>query len=284
MTLYPRPARSSGLSRNGFTLIELLVVIAIIAILAGMLLPALAKAKEQGRRARCAANLHQVHLSVTMYADDNNDSIHVIKDSANADPRLPNDGQWTSGPKSEVLLSNTDPLMYWGIPYAKYATGNGRGIWGCPSAKIVDEWHDDGRYYPHDFWKNSTYGVSQYLVAPYSLKDKPHPKISSFKNPNTTILCQDAAEQRMDGGDDCLSTFSTGGTILGQWIGSPPRSGGLSKSLYGGYDFTWEWYRHNKKCQTVWVGGNVSGIPFENWKGVDYRWYTGDDPVTTPKF
>jgi len=61
--------------RRGFTLIELLVVIAIIAILLAILMPALNRVKEQGKRAGCLANLRQLQLAWGMYADENDDRI-----------------------------------------------------------------------------------------------------------------------------------------------------------------------------------------------------------------
>jgi len=72
--------RSSGKARFAFTLIELLVVISIIALLAGLLLPALSGVKESGRSTACLSNLHQIGLALQLYTQDNKNHLPFMSD------------------------------------------------------------------------------------------------------------------------------------------------------------------------------------------------------------
>jgi len=96
--------------RSGFTLIELLVVIAIIAILAGLLLPALAKAKTKAQGIGCMSNLKQLQLVWHLYAGENNEKIPTSGYMSPVEPTAWVDG-WLSFDPATTDNTNTAALM-----------------------------------------------------------------------------------------------------------------------------------------------------------------------------
>jgi prepilin-type N-terminal cleavage/methylation domain-containing protein/prepilin-type processing-associated H-X9-DG protein len=139
-------------TKRGFTLIELLVVIAIIAILAGLLLPVLAKAKERGNRTACLSNLKQWGLALNMYLDDN--------DQTFPDFSIPNNTPGAPSGYSQDNIYWTDLALFAASGYGnsawfnalppyvsqnalwQYAANpanfvNGRSIFNCPTARFL---------------------------------------------------------------------------------------------------------------------------------------------------
>ena len=120
------------MKKRGFTLIELLVVIAIIGILAAILFPVFARAREKARSASCQSNLKQIAMGIAMYAQDY-DRYPLALDAADKNtPQI-----WRGHPSAVAIDFATTPLLPEVLlPYIK-----SQQVWACPSDSGYD--YDD---------------------------------------------------------------------------------------------------------------------------------------------
>lgn len=249
--------------RNAFTLIELLVVIAIIALLMGILMPSLQKARKQAQNVVCVAHMKGLAVALRMYLDDYEGKTHST----------PNQGLWDNAWEGSPIIKEygpNDSYAYWGIAYKPYAKN--KKIFRCPSAVRPDDWPEIGwGVLFKEYFKYACYGLNGYVAD----KKVDH----EFKKHDEVIVFQDHIEQKLDGIGSDMFCIGPGNSInLTQW--RPGSS--LVTAHWQGHDTVGECFRHSKASNTVWLDGHVSSIKESTGEDVPTWWYDGERPSNNP--
>jgi prepilin-type N-terminal cleavage/methylation domain-containing protein/prepilin-type processing-associated H-X9-DG protein len=273
------PGCSPGARRAGFTLVELLVVIGIIAVLVGILMPALIAARKAANTTQCGSNMRQIGMAMRLYLDQNKGKFPLYH---------PNGGIWRD-PGSGAMLLESDGRAYWGIMYVSYllknnseydrqvANGAGataglawaRSLWQCPASAVTDLDPGYSENYVSDH--TATLGLNALINGRNTAR---------VRNASEFILCHDAWEHLLEGnsGGDWLMAYSVQQISPTQGVALKKESGNLLQYMGQPYAkvMRQEYYRHKRQSQALWLDGHVSLIPESNGTDIPFHWYTGD--------
>ena len=283
--MHHRIHRQPSDRHRAFTLIELLVVIAIIALLTGILLPSLGKAREAARTLKCKINMRSIDFAMNLYREDNRGWGNEAK---NYGARFDLNG---------VRFDTEDTFAYWGIFYDEYID-DALEVWEDPNFQLMDPYpywgtdldfiYETQRYQsyginglrtndndPRDpiakygLWRNAkkeTVGRGGVIVIQNVSYLRP---LSQLRRPNDMIVFQDAFEHQMETGNDALD--------------------GLTQydSNYGGLENYWEeaYFRHNDNCHTMFADGHIEAFnraQVTDDGDPDLRYYYSGDPDDLP--
>ncbi len=221
-------------SRAGFTLIELLVVIAIIAILAGLLLPALARAKEKTKRVACLHNLKQIGVGALVYASDSTDLVPPA--DMNVYP---------------VQINSTSPVYAaWRSLSVAVDPTNGASVWDCPTRPGFPKWAGSQVVIGYQYYGGITNWINAYDNAASASP------IKTTSSQPTWVLCADLVAQP-DGINWSIPSANTP-TAASGWSYLPAHSGLGGGGVYpiGGnevfIDGSAGWFKTGKGSSTPW--------------------------------
>lgn len=246
-------------TRGAFTLIELLVVIAIIAILAAILFPVFAQAREKARSTACLSNSKQIGLGIMMYSQDYDESYPLYVASYCESARVPNPLNPNDAPGGSAGIGRRPMWQYLITPYLK-----NWGIFSCPSDKpqstnTTAAFHNISYGYNYGYLSKLEVTADPSGCGPtqwFSARSQ-----AAINRPADIVMVADAGNR---------DAFGNSGTTLGSAI-NPPDAWPSTEYFYGPVQVGW-----GLACQTYWstAGGALDG-KWGNTDGFAFRHQTG---------